>query len=108
MLYLQVTSLLTRQPEAVTDWRAHFYSQRLWFFGVDLVLIFIAIGLSLILGAGPLAGQFGIARLLVIALSVAGLATTNERAHAIIVALWATSLVFGFWAQAFTPLAEAP
>ncbi len=108
VLYLQVTGLVTRQPELITDWRAHFYSQRRWFFGANICLNLLPFGVRLLLELDPLAGPSGIARIVVLTFSIVGIATDNAKAHGIIVVSAAVTLVLGYWAQAFTPLSSPP
>jgi hypothetical protein len=108
VLYLQVTGLVTRQPELITDWRAHFYSQRRWFFGANICLQLIGTGLVHLLITDSSADTFGIARLVFLTLSIVGFATDNAKAHGIIVVGIAITLVLGNWAQAFTPLSAVP
>ena len=103
VLYLQVTSLVSRQPELVTDWRAHFYAQRRWFFGANIVLNLLPIGYRLLLGLDPVAGPSGIANVVFIAYSILGFATDNEKAHGFIVATAAITILLGFWIPGFTP-----
>ena len=103
VLYLQVTSLVTRQPELIIDWRTHFYSQRRWFFGANICLQLISTGFVHLLATNSGAGTLDIARLVFLALSIVGLATDNAKAHGIIVVGIVITLVLGNWAQAFTP-----
>ena len=102
VLYLQVTSLVSRQPELVTDWRAHFYSQRRWFFGANIGLNLVGSATSQLLTGDPFAGPAW-ARLVVLTLSIVGIATDNAKAHGIIVVGIAATVVLGYWVPAFTP-----
>ncbi len=108
VLYLQVTGLVTRQPELITDWRVHFYSQRRWFFGTNICLVLLAMGLAQLLSESAFAYPFGIARLVILGYSIVGIATDNAKAHGIIVVGAAINLVLGYWAPAFTPLSSPP
>jgi len=102
VLYLQVTSLVTRQPELVTDWRSHFYEQRTWFFGANVLLNIIGLPLAPLLGAQQ---SFSMARLVIVALSIVGLATSKQRVHAIIVIGIAITVILGYWLPSYTPAA---
>ena len=104
VLYLQVSSLVTRQPELVSDWRSHFYQQRKWFFGANLCLNLTTVVLSLALG-GNLTGDplVWLPRLAVLGLSAAGFATANERAHGFIVISIIITVVVGYWGQSIAP-----
>ena len=104
VLYLQVSGLVTRQPELVTDWRTHFYSQRRWFFGANLCLSLTGTGLTRLLGEDLFTNSFAIPRLVFIVLSILGIATDNEKAHGFIVVGIVIAVVFGYWLPAYTPL----
>ena len=102
VLYLQVTSLVSRQPELVGDWREHFYAQRRWFFGANLLLNLLPIGFFLLLGVNPIEGPLGAARLIILAYSAAGIVTANEKIHGLIVVTAAATILLGFWVPSFT------
>jgi hypothetical protein len=109
VLYLQVSSLVTRQPELVTDWRSHFYQQRKWFFGANVCLNLIALCMFLALAQGFVGSTVGwTARLAVFGLSMAGFATANERAHGVIVVGIAITIVVGYWGQMLAPQSGLP
>ena len=36
-IYLQLLSLVTDNPDQITNWREHFYAQRKWFFGLNVI-----------------------------------------------------------------------
>jgi hypothetical protein len=105
VLYLQVTSLVTRQPELIPDWRAHFYNQRRWFFGANICLTLIPFGIRLFLGFNPFAGPEGIASVVTLAYSVVGFATDNEKAHGVVVALAALTIILGYFVPGAAPRA---
>jgi hypothetical protein len=44
------------------------------------------------------------ARLAVVALSIVGLATSNQRVHAIIVIGISITIILGYWLPAYTPV----
>ena len=102
VLYLQVTGLVTRQPESITDWRAHFYSQRRWFFGTNIGLTLIGFAIPQLLTGNPLGV---VPRLIVLTLSILGFATDNTKVHGLIVISIAITVVLGYWTPAFTPVA---
>jgi hypothetical protein len=108
VLYLQVTGLVTRRPEDVTNWRAHFYNQRRWFFGANTCLALLTVALTQILAGELSASPFNIARLVVLAYSIVGIATDNAKVHGFIVVCAAANLVLGYWAQMFSPLSSLP
>jgi hypothetical protein len=108
VLYLQVTSLVSRQPELVTDWRAHFYGQRRWFFGANIILNLLPFGFISLLGGNPLSGAFGAARFVSLGYSVVGFATDNARVHSLIVLTAAVTVVLGFWVPGFSPRSTLP
>lgn len=43
LMFLQVSSLVGDTPYQETDWRTHFYRQRKWFFGLQIILGMAAI-----------------------------------------------------------------
>jgi hypothetical protein len=103
VLYLQITGLVSRQPELVNDWKEHFYSQRKWFFGANTVLNLLLISHLVLLGEGHLASPFGAAALLYIGYSIVGFSTANEKTHGVIVATAWVGTLLGFWAPGFAP-----
>ena len=103
VLYLQVTSLVSRQPELVSDWRAHFYDQRRWFFGANICLNLLPFGIRLLLGLNPVEGPAGIASVVFVTYSVVGFVTANEKVHGILVVVAALAIVLGYWIPGFTP-----
>ena len=108
VLYLQVTSLVSRQPELVTDWQAHFYAQRKWFFGANIVLNSLPIGFYGLLGANPFSDTFGAARLVILGYSIAGFATDNTKVHGLVVVTAAITILLGFWLPGFSPRSALP
>jgi hypothetical protein len=38
-LFLQANSLVTRHPDAIEDWKTHFWEVRRWFFGSNMILV---------------------------------------------------------------------
>ena len=108
VLYLQVTSLVSRQPELVADWRVHFYEQRRWFFGANILIGLLPFGSFLLLGGNPVAIPISAGLLVVVAYSVVGLATDNAKIQGIIAITAAIGVVLGFWVPAFTPRSLVP
>jgi hypothetical protein len=88
IMYLQVYSLVSDRPYKVTNWREHFFSQRRWFFGLNIMLgiLVILVWSNLLTPAParlvPVAG-YG----LITALSVIGFITDNPKIHTVIVTL---------------------
>lgn len=86
-LYLQISTLVPRRPDRVTDWKAHYYRTRKRFF-----LANIAVSVSAPLQLFSL-GTLGYGGLLLlgagceILLSLIALRSTNDRTHLIIVLL---------------------
>lgn len=102
-LFLQITTLVTREPDEVSDWREHFERCRRRFFLANL-------GLA---GSGPLLlialGDLAAARMLMggvaieTTVSLVGLSTSNRRVHALLAV--AVVVTFALWtALLFEPV----
>ena len=88
LVFLQVSSLVGDTPYQVTDWRKHFYDQRRWFFGLQIIAGFLA--MTVLSGfipssIGMLVPALGYAFLTF--LSVIGFVSENSKVHGLIVSL---------------------
>jgi hypothetical protein len=102
-LYLQVSSLVTRDPESISDWRLHFYSQRQWFFGANALLNILSLVSGFAVGAtNP--PQVSAALVLLVVLSVVAIATDRPVVHGIIVVCMAVITVLAFVVRAYAPV----
>jgi len=90
---LQVSTMVTRAPEGVANWRSHFWSIRKWFFAANAVIPIANLGNAFIQN---LAAPTNIAIFSVlIGLSTAGFLSRNERVHALVVVTWLVTMVAG-------------
>jgi hypothetical protein len=103
ILYLQSTALVTTNPSAVSSWREHFYSIRVWFFGINLLLVSHVILTSLLLlDAPPFAASNPLLALVAIA-SIAGIVSERPRVQAAIAVALLLTQVLGFGVLWFQP-----
>jgi len=102
-LYLQCTALVTTTPGEIAGWREHFYSIRLWFFTINLVLIAHVSISSTILLAVPLLDISRVPLAVVFLLNIVGLASANPRLHGVLVVTAFLTNVLGFGAVWFQP-----
>jgi hypothetical protein len=104
IMYLQLHSLVSNNPEKIDDWRGHFYDQRRWFFGLNVLLAACAVIVFTYpyLNAPPQSVPI-IAYTLIGVLSIVGFMSDNARLHA---AIAITVAVFSFcywWVISFRP-----
>ena len=104
IMYLQLHSLVSDNPDQVEDWRTHFYAQRRWFFGLNVLLgcFAILIYANIFVPAPP--QLFPIAAYgLISALSIAGFVSDSTKLHAAIVFIVAAFTFFYYWIGTFQP-----
>jgi len=86
LLYLQIASLVGDTPYQVKNWRIHFYDQRKWFFGINILLCILAvIAWSGIFSAFAIRILPTAVYLALILLSIIGYFTDNPKVHGVIV-----------------------
>jgi hypothetical protein len=96
--------LVSNNPEEIDDWRSHFYYQRRWFFGLNILLaacsvfgftyVFVPASPQLV----PIIGYTVIG-----ALSIAAFISDNARLHAAIAIAVATFSFVYWWVISFRP-----
>jgi hypothetical protein len=104
IMYLQLHSLVSSNPDQVKDWREHFSNQRKWFFGLNTLLAAMA-GFNftnLFISAPPNALPI-IAYTLIGVLSIAGFISHNRRLHAVIATTVAVFSLVYYWMILFQP-----
>jgi hypothetical protein len=104
IMYLQLHSLVSENPDQIADWRAHFYNQRRWFFGLNTFLAVLAAlnFANLFVPAPP--NLFPIVAYTIIGmLSFAGFMSDNARLHAVIVTTVAVFSFIYYWVILFRP-----
>lgn len=88
VFYLQIASLLGSNPQQVTNWREHYYAERIWFFGLNTLLsiqTFIVMS-NVLAPAEP--NYHGVAWMfLVLTYSITCMVTANRRVHAVVAAI---------------------
>ena len=96
ILYLQAHTLVTAHPDQVTDWRRHFWQIRRWFFGTNALLpLYNGLAIYLLAGREFPSAELG-PLIVVLLLSVLGIAHSNERLHGAIAILYSVTLSVGF------------
>lgn len=105
IMYLQMTSLVSDQPNEISNWREHFYSQRQWFFVLNALLAIVAIFLSLTAYTDTTRGIISAsAYFLFFILSLMGVFSDNPRIHAFIASVIATFTILFYGIATFSPL----
>ncbi len=94
-LFAATELLLPQTSSAKTDWRAHFFSIRKWFFGVFFVFAILSAAQTYILLDVPLTHPYRALQGLVIATIVAGYFVENARAHVWLSAIVISSVLVG-------------
>ena len=104
IMYLQLHSLVSKDPEEIDDWRKHFYNQRRWFFGLNTLLAIFAVT-SFTFVFVPASPQLFpmIAYTFIGALSIAGFMSDNARLHGFIATVVAVFTFFYWWVISFRP-----
>jgi hypothetical protein len=80
-LFAMAELLLPMGSAPETDWRAHFFSIRVWFFRLYLLFLVMATLETWVFLDTPLTHPYRIMQLLQLALALVGLNTTNLRTH---------------------------
>ncbi len=103
LLYLTVSTLVSDSPAAIESWRTHFYARHRIFFSLYVaVLLSVPLRQFAVLGEAslPLAPEASGPLLLgPLLIPLAGIVTTNERIHALLVVI-----ASGFWLVVFARL----
>ena len=105
IVYLQMLSLVSHAPHKVTDWKQHFYNQRRWFFGLNVILGALVVFLwsNLLLDAPaqlfPMVGYS-----ILVALSVAGFVSANSKLHGVVVSVTGAFTLFFYGVLTFEPV----
>lgn len=101
LLYLQATALVTRAPQEVPDWRAHFYEIRRWFFTINALLLIVTAAGSWLIGEVPLLHPLRAVQGVLFVASVGGVVSSSPRAHVFIVLLSLVFVALGFGSVLF-------
>lgn len=94
ILFFQITTLTTREPDEVADWGAHFMASRRRFFGGVIASAASAPALVASFGHQETAGVLLIVAAFDTALGVTGIATTNRRVHVALATIVVVRLLF--------------
>lgn len=99
LYYLQVIALVTQDARQVTDWRSHYYSYRIRFFGLNatilvLFAVFAAMGDPAAVRAGWEYAGPSMAGVILL-FSIVGMVTANPRVHAGIAVIAALNQALG-------------
>ncbi|MFT4614397.1 MAG: hypothetical protein ACI9NT_001542 [Bacteroidia bacterium] len=102
-LYLQISTLIPRRPDRVTDWKEHYFSVRKRFFLANIALVLSGPLQLFSLGTLTYGGLLLLGSAGEILMSVIALRSTNHRTHLTIVTL--ECIGFLFWSLLlFRPL----
>ena len=104
IMYLQLHSLVSDNPDQIEDWRSHFYSQRRWFFGLNTLLAALAgFNFTNVFISAPPSPFPIIAYTFIGVLSFAGFISDNTRLHAFIAITVAVFSFIYYWVILFRP-----
>ena len=85
VIYLQIESLVGTNPQQTTNWREHYYAERIWFFSLNtlasilMIIVFSNIGISV----EPNYRGIGWS-LFIMTYSILCVVTENSRVHAVV------------------------
>jgi len=96
IVFLQAHALVTANPHAITDWRAHYWSIRRFFFGANVVQILFNFVSVYLISDVSFPSPEAVPLALILCLSVVGALTESERAHAVIAVVAFMNLTLGF------------
>jgi hypothetical protein len=96
IVFLQAHALVTANPHTITDWRAHFWSIRRFFFAANVVQILLNFVTVYLISGVSFPSPEAVPLTVVLLLSVVGALTESERAHAVIAVVAFMNLTLGF------------
>jgi hypothetical protein len=96
ILYLQAHALVTANPQTITDWRTHYWSIRPFFFTANVLMLVVNFVSVYIISDVPFPSPETIPLTLILLLSILGVASSNERIHAVIATFAFLNLILGF------------
>lgn len=91
-LYLQIVALVTPNPGAVSNWRAHYYAKRNLFFGANIALLIELIVAGPLLFGNAFLSPITFVQIVSVILSGIAMTTENGKVHACIAALAAVNM----------------
>ena len=98
LVYLQCDALLSKSPDSVGDWRAHYYSNRRFFFFANFLLSPLILG-QLIMTGNTFPDVVYVLLGLLAFVSLLGAFFSHERLHAGLAIIALLNLTLGFTAQ---------
>lgn len=101
ILFLQAHTLVSAHPDAVHDWKTHFWSVRRWFFAANIVYILTLLASLVRLNAVAVSAVGLLPFAIVLGFSITGLVSQNERVHGAIAIVASCNLALGFAARLF-------
>ena len=101
LVYLQINALLTTRPDAIRDWRSHFFEIRRWFFGIGLLFAPIGIYSVSVIEEFSLLSPGNAALAVGFVYNLVGMLSASERVHGVIATLAAASLTLGLLGLSF-------
>ncbi len=101
ILYLQANALVTTQPDAVDDWRDHYFSVHRWFFVANFLLAPVGLLAAHLAAHQPFPNASTVAFGIVAVLSMAAAVSSNSRVHAAVAVLSMANnaLVYAYLSQ---------
>ena len=96
VLYLQLDSLVTHHPREITDWKTHYYSERRWFFGLNIFIAILAFYHMAFIGHPEPANLIGVLWVsIVLIFSIVGFRSEQHNTHMVIaIVAWVLQLLF--------------
>ncbi len=95
LLFLQASALVSPDPLAITNWRAHFFGMRRWFFAVEAGFIVHSILTSTLLRGVPIRDPLRLLQGIALVMSFVGIASARPRLHLVLAPLALVTQVVG-------------
>lgn len=84
LLFMQASALVTVNPAAIDDWRAHFFSTRRWFFGVEAAFVGHSVLTSSLLRVVPMGDPLRILQVTALVTAGFGILSSRPRLHLVL------------------------
>jgi hypothetical protein len=96
LVFLQAHALVTARPDAVTDWRSHFWKIRRFFFTANVLQLLVNFCSVYVITGIEFPSPEAVPLTLILLLSMLGVASANERVHGFIAVVAFLNLTLGF------------
>ena len=108
LLYLQIIALVTTDPRAISDWRSHYYSKRMLFFGSNALLLLMVLLAGHFLFDPPSALPIKLVQLSSVVLSGFAMLSERPKLHAWIAVLAGVNMFGGAFGLAMAGFETSP